>query len=270
MIPSGGALVTGASRGIGRAVALELARRGFTVVATMRDVTDGASLADELEATVPGSITVQRLDVVDPESMVMPDDLRVLVNNAGVDGENLPLEHTPVDEWRRLFETNVFGLVEVTRRAVPVLRANGGGVIVNVTSSSLVVPMPFYSAYRASKAAVSALSESLRAEVAAFGIDVVEVLPGPVDTDMLTRSRLPEAAGFDPYAPLAEHITGLRENEPTASTADAARTIAHAVCAAAPPHRTSCDPMGAELLDGWAATPDATWQRTFLGAFDIS
>src|SRR6478752_4808032 len=103
MRAEGVAVVTGASRGIGRAVALELA--------------------------------YQRFDVTRHDTIGLPDGLRVLVNNAGVEAEHPPFEATPLELWRAMFEANVFGLVEVTRRAIPKLRASGGGVICNVTSS---------------------------------------------------------------------------------------------------------------------------------------
>src|SRR4249920_2202033 len=127
----GTAVVTGARRGIGRAVAIELAQRGYDVVATMRDVRAGADLA---------GMRVERLDVTDPGSIALPDDLRVLVNNAGVEEDNLPLEVMPAEVWRKLFEPSVFGLVEVAKPAVPIMRAGGGGVICNVTSSSTLAP----------------------------------------------------------------------------------------------------------------------------------
>lgn len=264
MQASGKALVTGASRGIGRAVALELSRCGFDVLATMRNTAAGADLASEPR------ITIARLDVDAPETIAIPPDLRVLVNNAAVEGENLSLEDTPMDDWRRQFETNVFGLVEVTRRALPVLRANGGGVIVNLTSAGLLVPMPFFAVYRATKAAVTALSESLRAEVAAFGISVIEVYPGPVETDMLAGSkRIPEAHRYPAYAPLAEHIGRLRGSEPVTPVADAAAAIVDAIRTDPPPHRMSCDEMGRGLLAGWSTTPVADWHATFLAAFAL-
>src|SRR5882724_8836008 len=101
MEPNGIAVVTGAGRGIGRAVAIELARRGFDVVATMRNPTDGADLAEEVGDA--GKVRVERLDVNDPSSMHMPEGLRVLVNNAGVESDNLPLEVMPADAWRTIF-----------------------------------------------------------------------------------------------------------------------------------------------------------------------
>ncbi|MCP6756414.1 SDR family NAD(P)-dependent oxidoreductase, partial [Klebsiella pneumoniae] len=86
-----------------------LARRGFDVVATMRDPGLGAGMADE--AGEDAHITVERLDVNDESTMRMPAGLRVLVNNAGVESDNLPLEVMPADAWRAIYETNVFGLV---------------------------------------------------------------------------------------------------------------------------------------------------------------
>ena len=149
----------------------------------------------------------QRLDVTDPDSIELPDDLRVLVNNAGVEDENLPLEVMPAEVWRKLFETNVFGLVEVTKRAVPIMRAGGGGVICNVTSSSTLAPVPFLGAYRASKAAVSAIGESLRAEVAPFGIRVVEIMPGP-DRDRHARDLGPARAPRSSTSRIARSPSG--------------------------------------------------------------
>ena len=249
------ALVTGASRGIGRAVALELAGRGIRVVATMRDPDAGADLA-----SADGRIEVARLDVTDPGTIEVPDDLTILVNNAGIECDYLPVEHQPLEDWRAVFETNLFGLVEVTRRAIPVLRANGGGVIANVTSSSLIVPMPFYGVYRASKAAVGALSESLRVEVAPFGIRVVEVLPGPIATDMLAASaRLPEAAAFEGYEELSGHAhAGRLAIEPmTTAVEEAAVRIVDAITADTPPLKVGADPLGQQLLDAWLDDPRA-------------
>lgn len=244
MDSTGVALVTGASRGIGRAVALELAARGFEVVATMRDPSAGADLEGRVAE-------VQRLDVTAPATMAVPGGLRVLVNNAGVDVENLPVEHTPAETWRALFETNVFGVAELTRRAIPAMRAAGGGVIVNVTSVSVLVPVPFFAAYRASKAALSALGESLRAEVARFGIRVLEVMPGPVATDMLAASApVPEAVRFPDYAEAARAFAAARAgtDEAAVAPAEAARAIVDAVVDDAAADRVACDPLGAAIL----------------------
>jgi len=258
MNTEGIAAVTGASRGIGRAVALELARRGFEVLATMRDPATGAGLDDEA-ADADGRLRVAALDVTRPETIRLPDGLRVLVNNAGTEREHLSVEETPVELWRDLFETNVFGLVEVTRRAIPLLRAAGGGVICNIGSSSILAPVPFYAAYRASKSAVSALSMTLRAELAPQRIRVVEIMPGPIDTDMLEHSQVTaiRPAGTQ-YQALAEHMNAGRDNVATMiqPVADAASLIVDAILDDDGPMRYGCDPMSTGMIDAWRTTSD--------------
>jgi NAD(P)-dependent dehydrogenase (short-subunit alcohol dehydrogenase family) len=258
-------VVTGASRGLGRAIALELARRGLDVVATMRDPGAGGSLHDDAEREGL-SLRVERLDVTRPHDWAVPDDLRILVNSAGVRLRYLPIEDTPLDEWHDTFATNVFGLVELTRRALPVLRRNaterGASVVVcNVSSAAILLPHPFMASYRASKAAVSALCDSLRIELAPFGIRVVEILPGPIGTDLLADSvmmRLPEAADLAPYRDLA-----VRQHEVSAEAvpyvtlpADAACAVADAVLAAAGAMRVGCDPVSVSQIDHWRASSD--------------
>lgn len=271
MLATGKAVVTGASRGIGRAVAIELAVRGFDVVATMRRPADGAGLADEAAAAgAKGRLDVAELDVTRPESIRLPAGLRVLVNNAAIEMAYLPIENAPLDMWRNMFETNVFGLLAVTQAALPLLRDAGGGVVCNVTSSSILAPMPFYAAYRASKAAVSAIGESLRSEVAAFGIRVVEIMPGPIDTDMLALSeRVPEAIAYPPYQPLAERIAELRKPGalPATPTADAARAIADAILDDGGPLRYGCDPLSEGMLAGWRQSSDEQFMQGMLAAF---
>src|SRR5207247_390300 len=115
------------SSGIPRAASIELARRGFEVVATMRDPAAGAGLSDEAQEA-GGRLRVQALDVTQPDMIRLPDGLRVLVNNAGVEREHLPVEETPLELWREMFETNVFGLGDGTSSALPVVRGAGRGV----------------------------------------------------------------------------------------------------------------------------------------------
>lgn len=270
MEASGIALVTGASRGIGRAVALELASRGFEVVATMRNPAAGESLVAEA-ASSGCALRVERLDVTDPATISIPDGLRVIVNNAGVEAEHPPFEHTPLDLWRTMFETNVFGLVEVTRRAIPTLRAAGGGVICNVTSSSILAPVPFYAPYRSSKAAVMAIGESLRTELAPLGIRVVEIMPGPIDTDMLEDSDRPaQAIDYPEYAPMAQKMYEGRQAsvaDMVTSTADAARAIADAILDDDGPLRSGCDPLSVGMLEAWRTTSDEDLMRAVMSAW---
>jgi NAD(P)-dependent dehydrogenase (short-subunit alcohol dehydrogenase family) len=254
----GSALVTGASRGIGRAVALELAQRGFDTVATMRDP-DAARWPTE---PLPGRLSAARLDVTDPETYRLPGDLRVLVNNAGLDGDGLPVEHADLAAWRSVFETNVFGVVGLTSAAIPTLRANGPSVICSITSSSILAAVPFYATYRASKAAVSAFNDSLRVEVAPFGIRVVEILPGPVDTDMFRLSTAePEAARFERYRGLTGVATTLRRQHADPQVVDAAaaaRRVVDAILDDTGPMRYGCDPLSDELLELWRRHDDET------------
>jgi NAD(P)-dependent dehydrogenase (short-subunit alcohol dehydrogenase family) len=161
-----------------------------------------------------------------------------------------------------VFETNVFGLVGTTMAAVPVLRDNRPAVVCNISSSSIFASVPFYSAYRAAKAAVSAFGDSLRVEVAPSGIRVVEVLPGPIDTDMFQLSTGDlAAAAFDRYRPMAERATQLRQEtaDPMVATpAAAAALIVDAILDDGGPMRYGCDPLSIGLLDLWRQSDDET------------
>ena len=269
MEANGIAVVTGAGRGIGRAVAIELARRGFEVVATMRDPAVGADLPTE--AGDGTTLRVDRLDVNDASTMHLPAGLRVLVNNAGVESDNLPVEVMPADAWRAIFETNVFGLVEVTKHAIPIMRAAGGGVICNVTSSSMLAPVPFLGAYRSSKAAVSVIGESLQAEVGQFGIRVLEIMPGPIETDMLAASDKPAAAiEHELYRAQAEQLWEGRQRirDMYTPSAEAARRIADAILDDGAPLRAGCDDMSEGMLTAWRnSSSDEAWMRPMLESF---
>lgn len=267
MKAEGTAMVTGAGRGLGRAVALALAEAGFDVVATMRRPADGVPLLERARAAGL-RLRVAELDVTRPETIRPPDGLRVLVNNAGIEVPHESVEATTAEVWRRALETNLIGAVEVTRRCIAPMRAAGGGVVCLVTSSSLFAAMPFFAVYRATKAALSAFGESLRAEVDQFGIRVVEVMPGPVATDMLAHSEQPPAATAEPlYRALAERMVALRAAARLDATAtgDAARAIVEAVLSDDGRLRHACDPVGASLLarhgDG-----DETVMRGLLAA----
>jgi NAD(P)-dependent dehydrogenase (short-subunit alcohol dehydrogenase family) len=207
-------------------------------------------------------LQVRRLDVTDPTTFDLPSDLRVLVNNAGVDTEYLPIEHAAIDDWRRMFETNVFGTVALTSAAIPTLRDNQPAVICTITSSSIIAAVPFYSAYRASKAAASAFGDSLRVEVAPFGIRVVEILPGPVDTDMFRLSTGEQVAGrFPEYRALSDIAGELRREyaDPrVVAPAAAATEIVDAILDSSGPMRYGCDPVSHELMDLWRQSDDET------------
>lgn len=184
------AFVTGSSSGFGLLTSVRLAVSGYRVVATMRDLDRRGALLEASErAGVANRIETMRLDVAQPdevESAVTEahrrfGPIRALVNNAGfaVGG---PIEEIEPDVWRRQMETNFFGLVAVTRAFLPSMRERGDGVIVNVSSVSGKIAFPGYGPYAASKFAVEGFSESLRMEMAPFGVKVVLVEPGAYRT----------------------------------------------------------------------------------------
>jgi len=249
MEASGSALVTGASRGIGRAVALELGRRGFTVVATVRNAESGDALVADADAEGV-ALTIRELELTDVVALDLPDDLRVVVNNAGVQMGYFPVEALPLDLVRYVVEVNLIGQIGVLHEAIPLLRARGEGVICTVTSISILRSTPFFAAYRASKAAMSALCETLLVELAPFGIRVLEVLPGPVATEGLAGSDHIEAVDYEPYREPAERMMASRGrvHELAVTPATAAARIVDAILDDNAPVRFSTDPMGDALL----------------------
>jgi NAD(P)-dependent dehydrogenase (short-subunit alcohol dehydrogenase family) len=168
------ALVTGASTGIGRACATQLAGLGFHVLAGVRDPGDA-----------PHGLEPLRLDVTSEADVAaaaerVGDELGVLVNNAGI-AINGPVEVVPLDQWRRVVEVNLLGQVAVTRALLPaILRARGR--VVNMSSIGGRVANPLFGPYSATKFALEAVSDALRREVAAHGVRVVSIEPGGIAT----------------------------------------------------------------------------------------
>jgi NAD(P)-dependent dehydrogenase (short-subunit alcohol dehydrogenase family) len=181
--PSKAVLVTGCSTGIGRATAERLASAGWTVWATARRPETIAPLAAK------GCRTLA-LDVCDEASMRAAVDavehahgaVGVLVNNAGYGAEG-PVEEVPMEEVRRQFETNVFGLLYLTKMVLPGMRRQGWGKIVNLSSMGGRMTLPGGGIYHATKHAVEALSDALRFEVRGLGIDVILIEPGMIKTE---------------------------------------------------------------------------------------
>lgn len=213
-------LITGASAGIGRHAALALARAGHHVIATGRRTQALDALATETRAA-GGRLDTLLLDVTSEASVAdavaQVDALTggrgidVLVNNAGY-GQMGPLESVSGDELRRQFETNVFGLMAVTRAFVPAMRARGGGRIVNVGSIGGRITFPLMGAYNATKYAVESLSDALRYELAPFGIHVSILEPGPIRTEFNDRAMETLGVTSDsPYAPIVADVERFRE-----------------------------------------------------------
>lgn len=205
--PQGAVLITGCSSGIGRASAIALHRAGRTVYASARRLDAIADLAEL-------GIHTLALDVTDEDSMTAAAEaieqqsggVSVLINNAGY-GLYGAVEQVPIDDVRRQFETNFFGLVRLTQLVLPGMRRAKAGRILNVSSMGGRITLPGGAFYHASKYAVEGFSDALRMEVAQFGIDVVLIEPGPVQTpwnevalDSLRGNGSDDGAENDPYA----------------------------------------------------------------------
>lgn len=238
-------LITGASAGIGRHAALHLARLGHRVIATARRLPPLDDLAVEaaglpletlmLDVTSPESIEAARAEV---DRRTGGRGVDVLINNAGF-GQFGPLELVGDAELRRQFETNVFGLLAVTRAFVPRMRERGSGRVVNVSSIGGRLTFPFAGAYHASKYAVEAMSDALRKELGLFGIEVVLIEPGPVQTEFAgTAVRSVDAMREDygPYGMMFDRIEMVRKQSDLISVGpeETSRAIQRAVQARRP------------------------------------
>jgi NAD(P)-dependent dehydrogenase (short-subunit alcohol dehydrogenase family) len=228
-------LITGCSTGIGRATALRLAAAGHPVFATARRPESIADLAS-------AGCTVLACDVTDEASMRAAVEsveksagaVGILVNNAGYGSEG-PIEEVPMEEVRRQFETNVFGLARMCQLVLPGMRRQGFGRIVNVSSMGGRMTLPGGGFYHATKYAVEALSDALRFEVRGFGVEVVVIEPGAIKTEFgntaIERIDASAAAG-SPYAKfrdaLKQQIRSLNEG-PMAMMAGAPDDIAKVI-----------------------------------------
>ena len=193
-------LITGCSSGIGWATAERLSRRGWTVYATARNVEEISPLAQSGCRLLP-------LDVTDEESMRhaveeverIEGAVGVLINNAGY-SQSGAIEEVPMEKVRRQFETNVFGLVRMCQLALPGMREQGFGKIVNLSSMGGRLTFPGGGFYHASKHAVEAVSDALRFEVRDFGVDVVVIEPGLIRTGFAQTAVGSMGEGSGPYA----------------------------------------------------------------------
>ncbi|MGV3489209.1 MAG: SDR family oxidoreductase [Tuberibacillus sp.] len=188
------ALVTGASGGFGRLISLELAKAGFHVIAALRDPTKIEQLIErDKEAHVDQLIKYVLIDVTrdDVSEVINPlvdhyGSIDVLVNNAGYAAGGFT-EDVSMEEWLKQFETNVFGLIRLTKAVLPFMRESGSGMIINMSSISGRIAFPGLGPYSASKFAVEGFSEALRLEMKPYGVHVVLVEPGSFKTDIWSK-----------------------------------------------------------------------------------
>lgn len=206
---AGPVLITGCSSGVGRAAAKIFQAARYVTFATARDI----STLDDLRAI--GCRTLS-LDVTDEAARLAAVNaierefgaVGILVNNAGY-GQYGPLEEISLDAFRKQFETNVFGGLRLSQLVLPAMRAQGHGRIVNVSSVAGRVSSIGGGAYHATKFAVEALTDALRPEVQPFGIDVVNVLPGPIAThfEATLLNSIPDTGPQSPYVSFKQRLT---------------------------------------------------------------
>jgi NAD(P)-dependent dehydrogenase (short-subunit alcohol dehydrogenase family) len=244
-------LITGCSSGFGLETAKLFLERGWKVIATMRNPKAGILPASD-------NLVVLPLDVTNPTSissaMEKAGEIDVLVNNAGF-GAAVPIELIEPETSRQLFETNTLGTLALLQAVLPKFRERRSGVIINVTSSATLRPLPLVSVYRASKAAVNALTESLAVEMEPFGVRVHIVLPGRSPETQFGENAMPHLRGLDDpdYKPLIEGmIANFRaDNGPVTHAGDVAEAIWQVATDANAPFRV---PAGADAAQ-WMAEP---------------
>jgi NAD(P)-dependent dehydrogenase (short-subunit alcohol dehydrogenase family) len=208
-------LITGATAGMGRRTALYLAGKGHRVFAGARRAEAGETLRAAARTTGLGLETVP-LDVTDTASVtaavrsVLDRAGRIdhLVNNAGF-GLVATVEQATDEEMIRQFDVNVLGVLRMCRAVLPQMRAQGSGVIVNISSFLGRMGLPLLAHYNASKYAVEAITDSLRYEVGRFGIRVHSVMPGLFGTDFVKRGAVVNAATVAPDSPYAELVARM-------------------------------------------------------------
>ncbi|WP_207422203.1 SDR family NAD(P)-dependent oxidoreductase [Desertivirga brevis] len=192
------ALITGGSKGVGKYLAIELAKRGYNLILVARSATDLQLLKQELEGQLPIEVKIKALDLTKHENICQLGEwirsgefpVSVLVNNAGF-GLYGEFEHQSLDEVGSMLDLNVKSLVSLTHHLLPVLKGQKNAHILNVASTAAFQAMPFMGVYAASKAFVLSFSRALRYELKHSKINVSCLCPGPVRTAFWDRAKAP-------------------------------------------------------------------------------
>ena len=269
------ALVTGASSGIGEDTARRLQALGYTVYGAARRT-------DRLRALAADGIRPLPMDVTDDASMtagvnrILEETGRidVLVNNAGY-GSYGAIEDVPIDEARRQFEVNVFGLGRLTQLVTPHMRAQGSGTIINISSMGGKLTTPLGGWYHATKYAVEALSDALRMELCPFGIDVVVVEPGGIRTEWasIAADHLEATAEGSAYADqiraVANSMRGEANQRRNSPPEVIARTVGKIVTARHPRTRYAVGFMARPLIAARRVLPDRAFDRLISAALGV-
>ena len=268
------ALVTGGSSGIGEQTARRLLKAGFEVYAVARRVDRMAHLEAE-------GVHVFGMDVTDDASMVSGVErvvaehgrIDVLVNNAGY-GSYGAVEDVPIDEARRQFEVNVFGLARLTQLVTPHMRRQGSGRIINISSIGGKFYEPMGAWYHATKFAVEGFSDSLRIELAPFGIDVVIIEPGPIRTEWneISRESLTETSAGGAYEEQAAKVRRVLERADSSRLMSSkpdrvAKKIVVAAIANTPRARYPVGKGAGTIVRARRLLPDAVFDYVVMGMY---
>jgi NADP-dependent 3-hydroxy acid dehydrogenase YdfG len=270
-------LITGCSSGIGEATALHLVKKGWRVYATARK-------AESLGKLAAAGCKTLSLDVTNEKSMAdavaavtaAEGAVGVLINNAGF-SQSGALETLTAKQLRDQFETNVFGVMRLTQLALPGMRAQGWGKIVNLSSMGGKLTFPGGGAYHATKHAIEALSDALRFEVKGFGIDVIVIEPGLIRSGFAEAAQqtMTSAPAEGPYgafnAAVAKATKDVYEKGPLAwlggKPIHVARTIGNALAATRPRARYTVTASATMLLAMRRWMSDRAWDNFLKGNF---
>jgi len=271
-------LITGCSSGIGAETAGYLAEKGHTVYATARRV-------DTLEPLVARGCRALALDVTDEESMRAAVSaveqehgaVGALVNNAGY-SQSGALETIPLDNIRRQFETNVFGLIRMSQLVLPGMRQAGDGRIVNIGSMGGKLTFPGGGVYHATKYAVEAISDAMRFEVQGFGVRVVLIEPGLIVTDF-AKTAVASVDGIDDGGPYAKFNAAVATSTESAYKGplsklgggpdSVAKVIRKAIEKRRPSPRYRVTPSATLAIAQRRVTPDRMWDRAMRMQFPV-
>lgn len=269
------ALVTGASSGIGEETARRLQGLGYTVYGAARRT-------DRLEKLAADGVRPLAMDVTDDASMTAgiariieeTGRIDVLVNNAGY-GSYGAIEDVPIDEARRQFEVNLFGLGRLVQLVTPHMRGQKSGTIINISSMGGRLTTPLGGWYHATKYAVEALSDALRMELKPFGIDVVLVEPGGIRTEWagIAADHLEETAEGSAYSDQIRAVAGSMRNESVQRRQSPPAVIANAVekivTARKPRTRYAVGFMAKPLITARRVLPDRAFDRVISAALGV-
>jgi len=270
------AIVTGSSSGIGYATSLMLARKGFYTYASARNIDKSASLQSIANAeSLP--LKLIQLDVTDDSSakdalekiVLERGRIDVLVNNAGYALFGA-FEDLSLDEIKAQFETNFFGVIRVTQHVLHIMRKQGGGVIVNVSSINGLIAFPVISAYVSTKFAIEGLSESIAYELEPFGIKVILIEPGVIGSNFMKGSVLPKKA-LDPKSPYSELVQKVsvktnsqHEDKNATQPQEVANTIIQAISTEKPEFRYVVGNDAVGLLEARKNMPYSEFQKMII------